>query len=57
MKTNFKFNIYSQFPDIDTLKEIVLFGAEQGKDKKQFMFYNFDGEVETKTFNQVFHDV
>ena len=57
MKTKVKYKKYAQFPDIDTLKEIVLFGAEQGKDKKQFMFYNFDGEVETKTFNQVFHDV
>ena len=57
MKTKVKYKKYAQFPDIDTLKGIVLFGAEQGKDKKQFMFYNFDGEVETKTFNQVFHDV
>ena len=49
--------VYASFPDIHTVKEIVLYGAEHGADKKQYMFENFDGEVETKTFSQVFHDV
>lgn len=48
---------YAQFPDMETLKEIVLYGSEKGGDKKQFMFYNFDGEVETKSFRKVFYDI
>ena len=57
MKTKVSFRNYADFPDMDTLKAIVRYGAEQGGDKKQFMFYNFEGEVETKTFRQVFYDV
>ena len=52
-----KYRSFAQFPEMHTVKEIVLYGAEHGKDKKQYMFENFDGEVETKTFGQVFHDV
>lgn len=48
--------VFAQFPDMHTVKEIVLYGAEKGADKKQYMFYNFDGEVETKSFRQVFYD-
>ena len=44
-------------PELKTLKEIVIYGTEKGKDKKQFMFYNFDNKVETKSYNQVFYDV
>ena len=49
--------IFAQVPDIHTVKEIVLYGAEHGGDKKQYMFENFAGDVQTKTFRQVFHDV
>ncbi len=56
MKTKVKYKKYGTFPEIDTVKGIVTYGAEHGKDKKQYMFYNFNNEVETKTFNQVFHD-
>ncbi len=41
---------------MDTVKEIILYGAENGKDKKQIVFTNFDNETETKTFNQTFYD-
>ncbi len=56
MKPNVKVNRIN-IPDIDTLKGIVLYGTEKGADKKQFMYYNFAGKVEEKSFNQVFHDV
>ncbi len=45
-----------KLPKMNTVKEIVLYGAKAGGDKKQYMFYNFDGKVETKTFNQVNYD-
>lgn len=57
MKTYLAKRKFAEFPDMDTLKEIVLFGAENGGDKKQFMFYDFYGNVATVTFNDVFHDV
>ena len=57
MNTNVSFRTYADFPEMDTCKAIVQYGAAQGKDKKQFMFHNFADEVETKTFRQVFYDV
>jgi len=57
MKTKVKYRKYASFPEIETVKEIVQYGAEKGQDKKQFAFYNFAGEVESKSFNQVFYDL
>ena len=57
MKTKVKFRTYADFPDMDTCKAIILYGASQGGDKKQFMFHNFEDVIETKTFRQVFYDV
>lgn len=57
MNTKIKYREFAKFPEIETVKDIVRYGAEHGQDKKQYMFYNFAGEVETKTFNQVFYDV
>ncbi len=48
---------YADFPDMNTCKDIVLYGGKTGGDKKQYTFYNFDGEVETKTFAQVNYDL
>ncbi len=56
MKTNVKYQKFADFPDFETLKDIVLYGAKTGQDKKQYMFYNFDNKVETKTFNQMNYD-
>ncbi len=56
MKTKVNYKSYGSFPDMDTVKEIVLYGAKNGGDKKQLVFNNFDGEVETKTFNDTFYD-
>ena len=57
MKTNVKYQKFFDFPDFETLKDIVLYGAKKGQDKKQYMFYNFENEVEIKTFNQMHRDV
>ena len=37
---------YAEFPDMNTVKDIVIFGGKKGADKPQYTFYNFDGEVE-----------
>ncbi|MBQ7654208.1 MAG: hypothetical protein IJS17_03970, partial [Clostridia bacterium] len=57
MYTKLKNRKLPYVPNLDTLKDIVLYGVEKGGDKKQFMFYNFDNDVETKSYNQVFYDV
>ena len=57
MKTKDSLREAAQFPEMRTVKQIVLYGAEHGADKKQYMFENFDGDVQTKTFREVFHDV
>ncbi|MCQ2485230.1 MAG: AMP-binding protein [Clostridia bacterium] len=56
MKTKVNYKKYGTFPDMDTVKEIIIYGAKNGKDKKQFVFNNFNNEIETKTFNQSFYD-
>lgn len=56
MRTKVNYKKYGKFPDMDTVKEIILYGAENGKDRKQYVFTNFNGEIETKTFNQTFYD-
>lgn len=56
MKTKVNYKKYGTFPDMDTVKEIILYGAKNGKDKKQIVFTNFNNEIETKTFNQTFYD-
>ena len=43
-------------PNFETAREIVLNAAEVGGDKLQYKFYNFAGDVEDKTFNQVNYD-
>lgn len=47
----------AEFPDMNTVKDIVLFGGKTGGNKRQYSFYNFEGEVETKTFAQVNYDL
>ena len=42
---------------MNTVKDIVIFGGKKGADKPQYTFYNFDGEVEMKTFAQVNYDL
>jgi long-chain acyl-CoA synthetase len=45
-----------QFPELNTVKEIVLFGAKTGKDKRQYMYHDNNGIEREKTFNEVYYD-
>ena len=38
MKSKVNFKKYGTFPDMDTVKDIVIYGAKKGTDKKQFCF-------------------
>ena len=56
IKTKVSYKNYGNFPDMDTLKEIVLYGAKSGGDKRHLVFNNFAGEVQEKSFNETFYD-
>ena len=56
MKSKVKYKKYGNIPNMDTVKEIILRGAELGQNKKQYVFKNLDGNTQTKTFNEVFYD-
>ena len=56
MKSKVKYKKYGNIPNMDTVKEIILRGAELGQNKKQYVFKNLDGNTQTKNFNEVFYD-
>lgn len=56
MRSKVGYKKYGNYPDMDTVKDIIIYGATNGKNKKQYMFTNMNGEIETKTFSQVFYD-
>ncbi|MBQ7596209.1 MAG: AMP-binding protein [Clostridia bacterium] len=56
MKTKVKYQTFVDFPDMDTVKDIILYGANKRKGQKQYVFINMDNEVETKNFTQVYDD-
>lgn len=56
MKANVAGRKCPPLPNFETAREIVLNAAEIGGDKLQYKFYNFAGDVENKTFNQVNYD-
>lgn len=56
MKTNIKYKKFADFPDMNTVKDILIYGATQGRDKKQYAFKDFDGKYSEKTFEQTFYD-
>ena len=47
---------YNDFPEFYTIKELIIDGAMRGKDKRQFIFINKDGEEEEKSFKEVYED-
>ncbi len=55
-KTNVGYTNYGDFPDMDTLKEIFLYGAKKGGTKRHLVFNNFAGEIQEKKFNETFYD-
>lgn len=56
MKTKVNYTKFADFPTMDTVKDIIIYGAKNGKDKKQYAFKDFDGKYCEKSFNQTFHD-
>ncbi len=56
-KTKVNYKNYGNFPDMDTVKEIVLYGAEKGGTKRHLFYNDFSGKVQEKKFNETFHDV
>ncbi len=54
-KTNVSYTNYGKFPDMDTLKEIVLYGAKNGGDKRHLVYNDFAGEIHTESFNETFY--
>lgn len=55
-RTKISYTNYGNFPDMDTLKEIILYGAKIGGNKRHLVFNNFAGDVQEKCFNETFHD-
>ncbi len=56
IKTKVSYTNYGNFPDMDTLKEIVLYGVKNGGNKRHLVYNNFAGEVKEKSFSESFHD-
>ena len=56
MKAKVKYRKYGNIPDMDTVKDIIIYGAKQGKHNKQYAFKNMNGEYCEKTFDEVFYD-
>ena len=38
MKAKVKYRTYGNIPDMDTVKDIIIYGAKQGKHNKQYAF-------------------
>ena len=55
-RTKISYTNFGDFPDMDTLKEIVLYGAKKGGNKRHLVFNNFAGEIQEKKFNETFYD-
>lgn len=56
MKAKVKYRKYGDIPDMDTVKDIIIYGAKQGKHNKQYAFKNMNGEYCEKAFDEVFYD-
>lgn len=56
IRTKVSYKNYGNFPDMGTLKEIVLYGAKIGGDKRHLVYNDFDGKVKEKCFRETFHD-
>ena len=51
-----KSNKTKSFPDFETVKDIVIYGAVNGADTKQIMYTDLNRNVATKTFAEVWYD-
>ena len=56
MKAKVKYRKYGNIPDMNTVKDIIVYGAKQGKANKQYAFKDMNGNYCEKTFDEVFYD-
>ena len=56
MKTKVRYKKYGNFPDMDTVKEILLYGIKNGEDRRCFIYNNFNDEIEEKNYVELKHD-
>ncbi|MBR6531593.1 MAG: acyl--CoA ligase, partial [Clostridia bacterium] len=56
IRTKVNYTSYGSFPDMDTVKEIVVYGAKKGGDKKHLVFNDFAGNLREKNFRETFYD-
>lgn len=57
MKSKVKFKKFAEAPEhIETVKDIIIYGADKGKDKKQYAFKDKQGNYCEKTFAETFYD-
>ena len=56
MKAKVKYRKYRNIPDMNTVKDIIVYGAKQGKANKQYAFKDMNGNYCEKTFDEVFYD-
>ncbi len=47
----------ANIPELNTVKEIILYGTEKGQDHKQFIFHDKKRVEHTKTFNMTWKDI
>ena len=45
MKAKVKYRKYGDIPDMDTVKDIIIYGAKQGKHNKQYAFKNMNANT------------
>lgn len=48
---------FYNIPELKTLKEIIQYGTDKGKDKKQFIYLDKNEVEHTKSFNDVMRDI
>lgn len=56
MKAKVKYRKYGNIPNMNTVKDIIVYGAKQGKQKKQYAFKDKAGNYCEKSFDEVFYD-
>ena len=55
-KTKISYKNFADFPEMNTLKEIVLYGAKKGGNKKHLVYNTFDGKIQEKCYSETYYD-
>lgn len=56
-KTKVNYKNYGDFPDMYTIKEIVMYGAKKGGNKRHLVFNDFEGTLREKSFKETYYDI